>query len=83
VNALGLAEAEHLKCPRLFASNDEFLSVSCGKDHMAMVTLDGRLMTMGSNDHSKLGLTPVEKEKHNSNSWKSAIGIESHERIHT
>lgn len=63
MSANGLVESENLKMPRLFDSKDEFLSVACGKDHMVMVTLDGRLMTMGSNDHGKLGLAPIEKEE--------------------
>ena len=60
VNSNGLVESENLKMPKLFAGKDEFISVACGKDHLAMVTLDGRLMTMGSNDHNKLGLAAPE-----------------------
>jgi len=47
---------------------------------MAVVTLDGRLMTLGSNDHSKLGLKPTEKEKFVSKSWR--YNTNSGERMH-
>jgi len=72
VDSSGHAESQNLKLPKLFASKDEFMQVACGKDHMAVVTLDGRLMTMGSNDHSKLGFAPLEKAKHDANSWRYA-----------
>ena len=32
-----------------------FSDVACGKDHIAAITQDGRLMTLGNSDKGKLG----------------------------
>ena len=34
----------------------KFKQVSCGKDHLAAITTEGRLLVMGNSDKGKLGL---------------------------
>lgn len=36
-------------------SGKKFKYVSCGKDHIAAITVDGELLMMGNNEHGKLG----------------------------
>lgn len=50
--------------PTLFAHpNQSFKQAAVGKDHCAMLTVEGKVMTMGSMDHGKLGHEPKVKEK--------------------
>jgi alpha-tubulin suppressor-like RCC1 family protein len=50
--------------PMLFTTREhEFKSIAVGKDHCAMVTENGKVMTMGSMDHGKLGHEPIVKAK--------------------
>ena len=42
--------------PTLVEFDKNVVSVSCGKDHTAIITDDGKLYTFGSNDRSQLGL---------------------------
>jgi alpha-tubulin suppressor-like RCC1 family protein len=64
VAADGATHDRNLEEPTLFASREHiFKQCAVGKDHCAMLTQDGKLMTMGSNDHGKLGHEPVQKVK--------------------
>jgi alpha-tubulin suppressor-like RCC1 family protein len=56
VTAQGKAYPENLTLPTLFENLEvKFKDCSVGRDHMAVITEDGKLMTMGSEDHGKLG----------------------------
>ena len=56
LTADGQIYSRNLDEPTLFTSNEHvFTNVAVGKDHCAMVTDKGRVMTMGSVDHGKLG----------------------------
>ena len=45
-----------MKQPALFATDEAvFKQVAVGKEHIAVITGDGRLYTIGSTDHGKLG----------------------------
>lgn len=46
----------NLTNPRIFEGH-KFKQVSCGKEHLAAITTDGRLLMMGNSDHGKLGLS--------------------------
>ena len=60
----GTSYDRNLDEPTLFASHDqEFKQCAVGKDHCAMLTKDGKVMTMGSMDHGKLGHEPIVKVK--------------------
>ena len=47
-----------LGSPTVFEEKDGalFRQVACGKDHIAAITTDGKLLTLGSSDGGKLGL---------------------------
>ena len=52
----GTAYLDNLSLPTLFAQNEHiFTQVSVGRDHLAVVTSKGQVLTMGSEDHGKLG----------------------------
>ena len=56
LDAQGNAYKDNLKLPTVFASEDMlFKKVAVGKEHIAAITQDGRLFTMGTEDHGKLG----------------------------
>lgn len=61
LSADGKTYADNLKAPTVFASEDHlFKQCDVGRDHMAVVTQDGKVITMGSEDHGKLGLVVKE-----------------------
>jgi len=48
--------------PTIFASLEhQFVSCDAGKDHMAFITHEGKLLVMGSDDYGKLGLGAMEE----------------------
>jgi alpha-tubulin suppressor-like RCC1 family protein len=52
----GSAYQQNLDEPTLFNTREHsFSQCAVGKDHMAMLTDKGKLLTMGSIDHGKLG----------------------------
>ena len=56
LNASGHPYKDNLKLPTVFASEDiQFKKVAVGKEHIAAITQDGKLFTMGTEDHGKLG----------------------------
>ena len=56
LDAQGKPYKENLKQPALFATDEAvFKQVAVGKEHIAVITGDGRLYTLGSTDHGKLG----------------------------
>ena len=64
LTAEGQTYNRNLEEPTLFDLNGvKFKWCSVGKDHVAMVTKDGLVMTMGSKDHGKLGHKPEEAAK--------------------
>lgn len=66
LDAQGNPYKDNLKLPTLFATEDlVFNSVSVGKEHIAAITKDGKLFTMGTEDHGKLGHDPkvISKEE--------------------
>lgn len=57
VNQLGLAQSRpFITIPFHCAWNISVAQISCGLDHCALVTTEGRLFTFGSNQNGKLGL---------------------------
>lgn len=63
VTAQGKCYPDNLNLPALFESSEyQFTSCALGRDHMAAITKDGTLVTMGSADHGKLGFSTVEKD---------------------
>ena len=59
LDAQGKPFKENLKQPTIFASEDAmFKHVAVGKEHIAALTQDGKLFTMGTEDHGKLGHDP-------------------------
>jgi E3 ubiquitin-protein ligase HERC2 len=69
LNANGTPYKDNLRSPTLYANDSfQFTQVAVGKDHIAAITSEGKLYTMGTVNHGKLGhtpkeLTPEEKEK--------------------
>lgn len=62
VTASGKAYPDNLSLPTLFETNEhQFSKCAVGRDHMAAITSDGRLLTMGSADHGKLGHSVLEQ----------------------
>ena len=56
LDAQGNPFKDNLKLPTIFASEDMlFKKVAVGKEHIAVITQDGKLFTMGTDDHGKLG----------------------------
>ena len=56
LDAAGKPYKENLKQPTVFASEEVvFEQVSAGKEHIAAITKDGRIFTIGTEDHGKLG----------------------------
>ena len=61
MDANGNPFKDNLKSPTLFANDSiQFKMVAVGKDHIAAITQDGQLYTMGTVNHGKLGHTPKE-----------------------
>jgi len=61
LTAEGKTYADNLTAPTVFASEEHlFKQCDVGRDHMAVVTQDGKVITMGSEDYGKLGHTPKE-----------------------
>lgn len=78
LTAQGDVYNRNLDEPALFDMDGKtFKYCAVGKDHVAMVTSEGLLMTMGSKDHGKLGHAPEEK-KHMSN-----IEKQRYQRVNT
>ena len=64
LTAQGEVYNRNLDEPALFdMEGKKFRYCAVGKDHVAMITSDGLLMTMGSKDHGKLGHAPEEKKQ--------------------
>jgi len=59
VDGNGNSYSANLTIPTVFEEKEgaTFKQVSCGKDHIAAVTSDGRLLTLGNPEHGKLGHT--------------------------
>lgn len=52
----GSGHKDNLKLPTMFGSEELlFAKVAVGKEHIAAITEDGRLFTMGTTEHGKLG----------------------------
>lgn len=59
LTAEGATYNNNLDEPVLFNTKEHsFKSCAVGKDHLAMLTTKGKVMTMGSIDHGKLGHEP-------------------------
>jgi len=58
----GKAYPDNLTLPTIFANPEyKFTQCAVGRDHMVVIYQDGRLLTMGSEDHGKLGHSIKEK----------------------
>lgn len=56
LDAQGNPFKDNLKLATVFATEDmTFSKVAVGKEHIAAITQDGKLFTMGTDDHGKLG----------------------------
>ena len=56
MSAGGDGYKDNLKLPTIYASETlVFSKVAVGKEHIAAITEDGRLFTMGTAEHGKLG----------------------------
>ena len=75
VDGKGNSFKSNLKQPTYFeeVSGTSFQQVSCGKDHIAAITIDGRLLTMGNPGHGKLGHKDYSDE-HKSSYMPKSIG---------
>lgn len=63
LTADGQTYSSNLDEPTIFATSEHsFKQCAVGKDHCAMLTDKGQVMTMGSIDHGKLGHEPKAKE---------------------
>lgn len=59
LSADGNPYLENLKLPTVFATDEMvFNKVAVGKEHIAAITKEGKLFTMGTEDHGKLGHDP-------------------------
>ena len=77
LDAQGNPYKENLKLPTIFASEDMLFSkVAVGKEHIAAITKDGKLFTMGTEDHGKLGhdakVVSDEEKKQEADRYKKA-----------
>ena len=64
LTAAGKTYPDNLTLPTVFEDAElQFNSVAVGRDHMAVVTKDGRVFTMGSGDHGKLGHNIVQTDE--------------------
>lgn len=81
LTADGQIYQRNLDEPTLFTTNDHsFKQVAVGKDHCAMLTDNGRVMTMGSIDHGKLGHEPQEKVKQSNMAKHERIARDVHSK---
>lgn len=56
MHADGHGHKDNLKLPTIFGSETlVFSKVAIGNEHVAAITEDGRLFTMGTQEHGKLG----------------------------
>ena len=56
MTAAGKGLKDNLKLPTLFGSEELiFTKVAVGNEHIAAITEDGRVFTMGTSEHGKLG----------------------------
>mmetsp|Transcript_24527 Transcript_24527/g.30586 ORF Transcript_24527/g.30586 Transcript_24527/m.30586 type:complete len:215 (+) Transcript_24527:282-926(+) len=61
MHASGNGHKDNLKLPTVFESETLlFTKVAVGNEHVAAITEDGRLFTMGTTEHGKLGHPPQE-----------------------
>lgn len=61
LTAAGKAYPDNLNLPTVFENAElKFKACAVGRDHMAVLTDQGQVMTMGSADHGKLGHTVQE-----------------------
>ena len=59
LDAQGIPYKDNLKLPTIFATEElKFRAVAVGKEHVAAITNDCQLFTMGTEDHGKLGHDP-------------------------
>ena len=64
MKASGEGHKDNLKLPTVFESETlVFTKVAVGLEHMAAITEDGRLFTMGTVEHGKLGHSPQEEDE--------------------
>ena len=64
MQASGEGHKDNLKLPTVFATEDHlFTKVAVGLEHVAAITQDGRLYTMGTTEHGKLGHLPKAQDE--------------------
>ena len=79
VDGQGHTFKTNLVVPTVFeeASGKTFKQVSCGKDHVAAVTDDGKVITMGNSSHGKLGFKLPERDRTKDGYQPSTISSKS------